>query len=173
MSKLVLDILQKKVVKSKKIQKNFEFFDLYCFGFPVFPGIFKSKIILSGDTPSNTWWEAEVRCCSIFKSRINFMKYIYIFRCAPGRQQPLRTLKKDEFITTNAALDHWHWSGSCSTRDQQNPRWTWTPYVIWIHHVLDGNYTTPRAHTEILCQLSELAGWLGKGQYKSYSIYRA
>ena len=67
-----------------------------------------------------------------------------VFRCTPGRQQPLRTLKKDEFITTNAALDHWHWSGSCSTRDQQNPRWTWTPYVIWIHHVLDGNYTTPR-----------------------------
>ena len=67
----------KKVRKSKKIQKNFEFFELYCFGFPVFPGIFKSKIILSGDTPSNTWWKAEVRCCSIFKSRINFMKYIY------------------------------------------------------------------------------------------------
>ena len=63
--------------KSKKIQKNFEFFELYSFGFPVFPGIFKSKIIQSGDTPSTTWWEAQVRCCSIFKSRINFMKYIY------------------------------------------------------------------------------------------------
>ena len=30
-----------------------------------------------------------------------------------------------------------------------------------------------RAHTEILCLLSELAGCLGKARYKSYSVYRA
>ena len=50
----VLGCIQKfseKVVTSIKIQKNFEFFDLYFYGFDVLGAFFKSIKIQSGDTP--------------------------------------------------------------------------------------------------------------------------
>ena len=77
MSKLVLDILQKKWWNPKKYRKTSSFSTCIVLDFR-FPRVFLNpKKYNPAIRLSNTWWEAEVRCCSIFKSRINFMKYIY------------------------------------------------------------------------------------------------
>ena len=77
MSKLVLDILQKKWWNPKKYRKTSSFSTCIVLDFRFSRVFLNPKKYNPAIRLSNTWWEAEIRCCSIFKSRINFMKYIY------------------------------------------------------------------------------------------------
>ena len=77
MSKIVLDILQKKWWNPKKYRKTSSFSTCIVLDFRFPRVVLNPKKYNPAIRLSNTWWEAEIRCCSIFKSRINFMKYIY------------------------------------------------------------------------------------------------
>ena len=129
MSKLVLDILQKKWWNPKKYRKTSSFSTCIVLDFR-FPRVFLNpKKYNPAIRLSNTWWEAEIRCCSIFKSRINFMKYIY-FLYWPYWYNVKWNFGRKKY-------SYLYFSKEFSTKDVKNFKTPVSPYKILVCIFLD------------------------------------